>query len=402
MSVWKTAKAQKVQKELQRASEYEARLLSAQTRCSEMLEDEQLTGTPKRRNVQRIETEALNVEAYRDAARLTQLINGLTQQLAVEWPAQLDAAALSDYGQMVERSGHTAVSVPALTLQPPHISRVSKSGYKLDLQWTSDRPLEADKFMIRCLTGEEADDGDEDEKSAASGDGRWKSLIFAMKESNAEGTRFSVDGGDLSGVFLLDKAYRIRIEYHVTDPVNLLIASNEQRVRREAVEPAAAKADLVELEYAAHRGSAYEGHPKGLLLEGKKSTCTYRSRPNADFDYKEHDWLVFKLKHSGASITYLPKACVVRNSAGIQAVKEVLVSIGPQADGKEWWPYEPLELKSGCDEYQRCWLKGVDWKHVKEMKQQYVKLELVKNFGENRGKQCRFKFHEFRLYGLEL
>ena len=46
-------------------------------------------------------------------------------------------------------------------------------------------------------------------------------------------------------------------------------------------------------------------------------------------------------------------------------------------------------------------LTGVDWKVCKKMKSQYIKLELLKNHGEGRGGQCRFKFEEFRVYGLE-
>merc|ERR1712129_361027 len=132
-----------------------------------------------------------------------------------------------------------------------------------------------------------------------------------MGDSNAGSTYFSVDGSDLSGVFLLDKTYRIRIEYHLTEPVNLLIASNEQSVRRVSMEPKAASADLVELEYVSHRGSAYEGHPKGLLLEDK-NTYAYRSQTNLNFDYNGSDWMIFKLKHSGATMSFVPKACVVR------------------------------------------------------------------------------------------
>merc|ERR1712013_579505 len=101
-------------------------------------------------------------------------------------------------------------------------------------------------------------------------------------------------------------------------------------------------------------------------------------------------------------MTFVPKACMFRNSADIQAVKQMRVSIGSRADDEEWLPYDLIELERGSDEYQQIWLKGVDWRRIKEMKQQFGKLELVKNFGENRGKQCRFKFHEFKLYGLEM
>merc|ERR1712228_685993 len=129
------------------------------------------------------------------------------------------------------------------------------------------------------------------------------------------------------------------------------IGSNEQMFVIENRPPSADKAQFIELEYVSNKGHSYEGHPQYLLSESEAKI--YRSQANKFFDYLENDFIVFKLKHSGFSRQYLPKAIVVRNFAGTQAVKTMIVSIGST------------------------------------------------NYGEARGAQCRFKVKEFKLYGLE-
>ncbi len=78
-----------------------------------------------------------------------------------------------------------------------------------------------------------------------------------------------------------------------------------------------------------------------------------------------------------------------------------MISIGSKGDGKEWLNYKIIRLESNAEEYQQMLLEGVDWKSVKQMKTQYIRLELISNHGESRGAQCRFKVNEFQLYGLE-
>merc|ERR1712130_707282 len=98
------------------------------------------------------------------------------------------------------------------------------------------------------------------------------------------------------------------------------------------------------------------------------------------------------------------KAIVVRNSSGTQALRKMVINIGskPDKEGNHWYKYNIIDdLLDDAEEYQQILLEGVNWRNVKEMKRQYVKLELLKNHGEQRGAQCRFKVNEFQLYGLE-
>eukprot|EP01084_Bolivina_argentea_P089870 162048_1 len=226
---------------------------------------------------------------------------------------------------------------------------------------------------------------------------RWKSLIFKIKTINKDNTEF--EAFDIETVFSFDEIYTFRLEYHITDPVNLLIGSNEEIHTIENKPPSDVKPELIELEYVSSYGNSYEGHAKNLLSDDKAKK--YRSKHNKDFGYDENDWVIFKLKHTGHIRTYLPKAVLIKNTSGTQALKELIVSIGDKIDGNKWYKYNMIEIDQNKDKYQECLLNGVDWKIVKQMKTQFIKLELMENYGESRGAQCRFKVQEFKLYGVE-
>eukprot|EP01084_Bolivina_argentea_P042412 78196_1 len=123
-------------------------------------------------------------------------------------------------------------------------------------------------------------------------------------------------------------------------------------------------------------------------------------KKNKQFNYEEKDWIIFKIKHSGFVRSYLPKAVIIRNDPDTTGVKECVISIGDDGNGKEWFKYKSIRIEKN-NNYQQIPLTGVDWKLLKHMKYQFIKLEFIKNYGEARNEQCRFKLEEFRVYGLE-
>merc|ERR1712173_313749 len=134
---------------------------------------------------------------------------------------------------------------------------------------------------------------------------------MGIKATNDKCTCF--EAVDIDTIFLFDKTYKFRIEYHVMQPMNLLVGSNEQCFEIKNRPPSSDKAQFIELSYVSNKGHSYEGHPKYLLFEDESKI--YRSEANKKFDYLETDYIVFKLKNSGFSRQYLPKAIVVRNSS---------------------------------------------------------------------------------------
>jgi len=407
VDAWKSEKIMSVNTEIHSAGDYEETLLKAQKTCNEILADDKLDIKQKKSEIKQIKSgifqgDDIRLKKFNDNKLLTQYINDTTNLISIGYQPEIALNDISKYGVISQHQTNSFLAIPTLSLLKPMKIRESKSGYKLKLKWKTSVPLIADNFMIRCLTMNDMKNNNDDEKRnemwSSSDNHLWKSLIFQIKKGDSDkATEFET--ADIETVFLFDKAYKLRIEYHITDPVNLLIGSNEHSFCVENKPPQSDKADLIELEYASHRGNSYEGHPKNLLVPGKKGK--YRSIHNKDFDYGEHDWIIFKIKHSGYIRQYLPKVIVVRNSSGTQAIKTLILSIGDKADGKEWHKYTEIELRNEGDEMQQIMLDGVDWRICKQMRSQFIKLELMHNYGENRGQQCRFKFHEFQVYGLE-
>ena len=335
---------------------------------------------------------------------MTAYMNNITTLIDIKYEKNLQIACLHEFGSIVSNSDNSFLSVPVINLSKPIIVKKSKNGYKLKLQWSvsfnGDKKLIANNFIVRCLAlnlGQNDNDDEKSQRVPSSTSNVWKSLLFQIKAINDECTCF--EAYDIDTIFLFDKAYKFRIEYHVMHPMNLLVASNVQMFEVLNRPPSSDKAQFIELEYVSNKGHSYEGHPKYLLSDNEAKI--YRSQHNKNFDYLENDFIVFKLKRSGVARQYLPKAIVVRNCSGMQAVKRMRVSIGGSKDGNEWHKYEEIEVEEDSEEYQQFLLDGVDWKIVKDMRTQYIKLEFLTNYGEARGAQCRFKVKEFKLYGLE-
>ena len=395
MDSWQQDKVLKVQSEMDRAFQFEARCLKAQAQCTRISNDEAVGASQKKRDLQVVKSEVMSADGgyalnYGDSKHLADYINAMTTMLVVQYPPQMATDRVLEYGDVADTAS-SRLSVPVLELSEPIKGRESKSGYKVNLRWTVSQPLTAHNFIIRCLIVEDGIGGDDEKRDQH--EPRWKSLLFRMKEGAAQSTVFQTS--DIDGIFLFDKSYRFRIEYHITDPVNLLIGSNEQCFVVRDEPPQSNRVQPIELEYHSSRGNSYEGHPRGLLVGTKQE---YRSAKNKDFDYGERDWMVFKLKHSGEGRQYLPKVVLLKNGTGTQAVRDMAVSIG---DLKEWHCYERLKLKQNGREHEQYALKGVDWKAVKQMKAQWLKLEFIENFGEHRLSQCKFKMVEFKLFGNE-
>eukprot|EP01083_Nonionella_stella_P090956 254227_1 len=399
VTAWKTQKCVDVEHELQDAVTYEEALLKAQNKCKDILNDKTLDTKQKKQQIKSIRN-AVSVDTqfkkYKDSKKVTDYVNTVTNLIDIEYGKDVSLDSISKYGHIIsDTSSSTHLSVPTLNLMKPIKARESKSGYKLKLKWSAPHSLIGSKFIVRCLTVQD----DEKQQTPV-----WKALKFELKESNHEvydrNNIFEASGID--SVFLFDKTYAFRVEYDMTDPVNLLIASNEQYFTVENAEnqpPSSNKADYIELEYVGCKGFSYEGHPEYLLSDDKAKM--YRSKHNREFDYGENDWIVFALKHSGFIRQYLPKAIMMMNSDGTQALREMIVSVGEKKDGKDWLKYNMIRLEDNADEYQQILLEGVDWRDVKQMKTQYIRLEFINNHGEARNTQCRFKVHEFQLYGLE-
>eukprot|EP00484_Ammonia_sp_Unknown_P018225 CAMPEP_0197031846 /NCGR_PEP_ID=MMETSP1384-20130603/10702_1 /TAXON_ID=29189 /ORGANISM="Ammonia sp." /LENGTH=538 /DNA_ID=CAMNT_0042461423 /DNA_START=9 /DNA_END=1625 /DNA_ORIENTATION=- len=407
VDAWKSEKLITVSEEINRAAEYEKLLKKAQEQCRNIEADDKMQLQQKRKEIRQIKNglyagdKKEEFKKYTDSQLMTQHINNIVRLVDIEYQATLPLADLGKYGEIQFVPNNSVLSIPTVVLEKPIKVRQSKCGYKLKLKWTTSLSLNPDNFIIRCFTVADLDLNDQDDEKVQAkkrkDTERWKSLIFQLTNPKSPATVFETK--DIESVFVFDKVYNLRVEYHLTDPINLLIGSNEEIFCIENRPPEGNKAEFIPLEYVSHRGNAYEGHPKNLLLDG--NTKKYRSIANEAFGYAENDRIVFKIKHSGVARQYLPKVVLIKNASGLQSVRRLTVSIAGSADAKEWHSYNEIELKNDHHKLQQFALDGVDWRICKEMKDQYIKLELIENYGENRGQQCRFKFHEFQLFGQE-
>eukprot|EP01084_Bolivina_argentea_P026987 50159_1 len=390
---WKSDKLFTVSTEIANASEFEEKFCNIQNQCDAVLRKKKLDEKQKRKQIKTIQRAVLNtndidLQKYNNSKELIKYINHFTSLIGVEYEDSVSSKALPTYGQITTKPNHELLTIPVVTLCKPIKGKDTHNEYKMKLKWSTSEPLIAKCFVVRCLATHINDD---DEKAAMN---EWKSLKFACK-TNKRCTEFRAE---INATFVFDVRYTFRVKYHMTEPVNLMIKSNEVSYEIADVEPSTAKVNLIDLEYHSSNGYSYEGHPKHLLSEDTANK--YRSKHNKDFDYTEHDWIVFKLKHSGFIRTYLPKMTLITNNIGAQALRELVLSIGSEGSGKKWHKYELIELENNAKE-QQVLLKGVDWKIIKQMKTQFIKLELMRNYGESRGAQCKFKVQQFHLYGME-
>lgn len=248
---WQKDKIQKVEAELERAFQYEDRCTNATKQCSQLSSDDTMDKAQKKRKIQSIKSSVVSADGgyalnYGDSKHLAKYINALTTTVSIQYPSEMAMDRISGYGDMVKNVATSRLSVPVLDLKAPIKGRESKNGYKVNLKWTVSQPLAAHNFIIRCLTMESApNDHRDDEKQNDSGDVQWKSLLFRMKDGDAKRSLFETK--DIESVFLFEKRYKFRIEYHVSDPVNLLIGSNEQGIEVRDEPPQGNRAELIEL-----------------------------------------------------------------------------------------------------------------------------------------------------------
>jgi len=410
---WQATKQQLIEKETTSAAKYEQTFIKAQRDCQEIGVDHRLSDTQKLRSTDSIKSEVFRshvmsndeqFEKYGNSKLMADHINTATSLIGIEYARTFSLPELCTYGE-IKVIGNDTISIPTLHLLPPTKVKELKDGYKLMLKWQTSQSLIAENFILRCVCKNDADDngdgdgGDDDSKQQAVGASMLQTLKFHLKECDSSVQRKEYETAEIEYLFSFDATYTLRVEYHLRDPVNLLIASNDCEFGVVNKPPQSNTAHFINLACAKHRGNSYEGSPQNLLIDDDKK---YSSVHNDEFAINEIDWIVFKLNDSGFVRQFLPKAILVRNSFGAQAVKRLVVSIGGKADTDEWYKYDEVSgIKADGEKYQKFILKGVDWKVCKDMRSQYIKLEFLENYGESRGKQCRFKVSEFQIYGLE-
>ena len=150
----------------------------------------------------------------------------------------------------------------------------------------------------------------------------------------------------------------------------------------------------IPLRIKSHRGHYGSfGDPSNLL---KSSDEYYYSEWNNKFVEGENDWIIF-----GYDQLYIPRHIAVTNFVSARALNTFRIFIG---DGNEWHLFNPEIIKvdkcdSQSDEPQTFSIEGIDSEIIAKKQFKQIKVEFIKNHGDNYPFVSQFVIKEIKIFG---